>query len=154
MGRLDPEKLTVIFLSGVTPEAPVLSRCYTLTHSDITGHLFLSVGQCYDNSRTCGLYARLMRDEVRAGIVRDGDALALRVYCHVSGGFVFGGARLRYHIFRAELPLALEAIRYGDGAFFGQNPELDEVPLYIHFQSTDTRFHRIEKWGNMGDYRR
>jgi hypothetical protein len=95
-----------------------------------------------------------MRDEVHAELAGDGDELAFRVYCHVSGGFVFGGARMRYKIFQAELPLALEAIRYGDRAFFEQNPELDKVPLYIHFQSTHIRFHRTERWGSMGDYRR
>ena len=153
MGRLNPEKLTVTFLSGVTPESPVVSRCYTLTHSDITGHFFLSVGPCYDTSRTCGFYARMMKDELNAEIVHDGDALSLRAYCHVSGGFVFGGARLRYHIFRAELPLALEAIRYGDREFFERNMELDNAPLYIHFQSANKRFHRIEIWGSIGDYR-
>jgi hypothetical protein len=93
-----------------------------------------------------------MRDEVHAELVRENDTLLFRAYCHVSGGFVFGGARLRYHIFRAELPLALAAIRYGDRAFFELNPELDHVPLYIHFQSTNARFHKIEKWGSMGDY--
>ena len=33
-----------------------------------------------------------MRDEALAEIVDDMNILVLRVYCHVSGGFVFGTA--------------------------------------------------------------
>ena len=44
MERLDPEKLYVVFRPGVTMTEPVLGRKYTLTHSDITAELFLTIG--------------------------------------------------------------------------------------------------------------
>jgi hypothetical protein len=50
-----------------------------------------------------------MRDEVLAELSDDDDNPTFRVYCHVSGGFVFGMAKWRYSIFCHELPLALEA---------------------------------------------
>jgi hypothetical protein len=58
----------------------------------------------------------------------------------------------RYNIFRSELPLVLEAIRYGDRTLFEINTKLDYVPVYIYFQSTKKRFNNIEQWGTMSNY--
>lgn len=44
MERLNPEKLTTTF-SGVTPKNSIIPRKYTLTHSDLTAELFLTVGR-------------------------------------------------------------------------------------------------------------
>ena len=66
MKRLNPEKLHVTYLGGTTPEKLTLPRRYTLTHSDRTGELFLSIGREYDTKQTSRLYTRLMRDEVLA----------------------------------------------------------------------------------------
>ncbi len=57
-------------------------------------------------------------------------------YCHVSGGLVFGRAGWRDAIFRSEMPLALEAIRYGDRTLFPANSRLDRAPILIHFQAS------------------
>jgi len=81
--------------------------------------------------QTSRLYTRLMRDEVLAELTDEGAGFVLRVYCHVSGGFVIGTARWRYNIFQSELPLALEAIRYGDGTLFDNNPHLDDAILNL-----------------------
>jgi hypothetical protein len=153
MERLNPRKLRVTYLTGTTPGKLIVPRRYTLTHSDITGELFLSIGNQYNTPQISKLYTKLMRDEVLAELSDDLDNLIFRVYCYVSGGFVFGMAKWRYSIFRHELPLALEAIRYGDGPLFKQNPQFDEAPVFIHFQSTDSRFNKIENWGTMADYR-
>lgn len=40
-----------------------MPRAYTLTHSDRTGDLFLSIGPKHDEAQVAGLYTRLMRDE-------------------------------------------------------------------------------------------
>ena len=153
MGRLKPEKLKVTHLAGADVEALRVPRRYTLTHSDITGQLFLSIGNQYNTKETSKLYTRLMRDEVLAELIRDHDTTIFNVYCHISGGLIFGGAKWRFSIFCSELPLALEAIRYGDRTLFEQNPELDQSPVYVHFQSTDSRFNKVERWGVMADYR-
>jgi hypothetical protein len=154
MTRLVPEKLHVKYLSGASPEAPVTPRYYTLTHSDSTGDLFLSIGPCYDTEKTTKLYTRLMRDEVLAELKKDSNELSLNVNCHVSGGFVFGRAKWRYSIFCSELSLVLEAIRFGDKAFFDHNPKLDQIQVLVHFKSTNKEFNKTEKWGSLGDYKR
>ena len=153
MQRLNTEKLHVTYLTGTTPELLIVPRRYTLTHSDITGELFLSIGRDYDTKQISRLYTKLMRDEVLAELSDDDDSLAFKVYCHVSGGFVIGTAKWRYNIFRSELPLVLEAIRYGDRYIFEQQPDLDTVPVLIKFRSTDSRFNTVEIWGTMFEYR-
>jgi hypothetical protein len=153
MERLNPEKLHVTYLTGTTPENLVLPRLYTLTHSDRTGELFLTIGSQYDKQQISKLYTRLMRDEVLAELADDGDRLVFKVYCHVSGGFIIGTAKWRYNIFHSELPLVLEAVRYSDRTLFEKNPQLDNTQVLICFQSTDSRFNRVENWGVMADYR-
>ncbi|MFP3879559.1 MAG: staygreen family protein [Dehalococcoidia bacterium] len=153
MERLNPKKLHVVYSADTRPEHMDLPRRYTLTHSDLTGHLFLTIGDDYDRKQISGLYTKFMRDEVLAELVRNDDRLELRVYCHVSGGLVAGRARGRYNIFRSELPLVLEAIRYGDRTLFERHPELDSAPVLVHFESTDSRFDKVEDWGTMLQYR-
>ncbi len=153
MKRLNPEKLHVTYLTGTTPEKLILPRRYTLTHSDKTGNLFLSIGSHYNTKQISNLYTKLMRDEVLAELTSDGNNLLFRIYCHVSGGFVLGRAKWRYNIFQSELPLVLEAIRYGDRTIFEQDPKLDNAQVLIHFQSANGRFNKVEDWGTMGKYR-
>ena len=64
-----------------------------------------------------------------------------------------GTAKWRYKIFQSELPLVLEAIRYGDQVLFEHNPELDNAPVFIHFESNDRRFNKVENWGTMAKYK-
>lgn len=152
MKRLNPNKLQVTYLTGTEPESLTLPRRYTMTHSDITGRLFLSIGSHYNKKQFSDFYTRFMRDEVLAELSHEGDNLLLKVYCHVSGGFVFGTARLRYNIFCRELPLVLEVIRYGDRTLFNHSPKLDNTSILVHFKSTNRRFDKIEDWGTMADY--
>jgi hypothetical protein len=152
MKRLNPRKLHVSYLTDATPGNLILPRRYTLTHSDITGKLFLTINNAYDTKQIAGLYTKLMRDQVLAEFTKE-EGFVFNVYCHVSGGFVFGTAKLRYAIFHHELPLVLKAIRFGDRNLFEKIPNLDKTPVFIHFQSTDNRFNKVENWGTMADYR-
>jgi hypothetical protein len=99
-----------------------------------------------------GLYARLMRDEVLAEWREDQDGPALHVTCHVSGGLVLGTAALRDSFFRKGLPLALEALRYGDRKFFEAHPEMDRAPILVHFRSSRQRYRRLERRCTPADY--
>lgn len=140
-------------LPGVTFEAPIIPRRYTLTHSDSTGDLYLSIGSDYNHKQISGWYTRFMRDEVLAEWKDDAHGTSLHVYCHVSGGFIFGRAGWRESIFRREMPLVLEAIRHGDREFFEANPKLDNAPILVHFQSSKTGHSKIEAWGTPANYR-
>lgn len=154
MSRLRTDKLHVRFDSDILPGGPVVPRRYTLTHSDSTGDLFLTVGPRFDRQQISGFYTRFMRDEVLAEWQQGDDGQAtLHVYCHVSGGLVFGTAAMRYAIFRQELPLVFECFRHGDRQLYAAHPELDEATLLVHFHSKRRRYRRIERWGTPGDYR-
>ena len=55
----DPKKLTVVYLNGAIPlePLPLAARLYTLTHSDLTGQLLLSVGRQYNQGQLSGVQA-------------------------------------------------------------------------------------------------
>jgi hypothetical protein len=153
MSRLHPASLHVQFAAGVAPDGPLTPRRYTLTHSDSTGDLFLTIAAEVDKEQVSGWYTRLMRDEVTAEWQAGEEGPSLHVFCHVSGGLAFGGAAMRDSIFRHELPLVLEAFRFGDGALYESQPELDRAPIWIHFRSTDRRYDKTERWGTPAEYR-
>lgn len=153
MGRLQPEKLHVTFAPDTEPSGPVTPRCYTLTHSDITGDLFLTIGPRFNTKQISGFYTRLMRDEVLAEWEDEEEGPALHVHCHVSGGWAIGPARFRIHIFRRELPLVLEALRHGDQGLYRARPTLDQAPIRVHFHAVQQRYDHVASWGVPGDYR-
>jgi hypothetical protein len=154
MNRLQPEKLHVRLAGGTTADGPVTPRRYTLTHSDTTGELFLTIAPAFDRDQISGWYTRFMRDEVLAEWRADEDGPALHVFCHVSGGLVLGPAGWRYAIFQHELPLVLEAFRYGDAALYAVQPALDGAPVWVHFHARQRRYRRLERWGTQVEYRR
>ncbi len=150
--RLSRDKLHVVYLHGVDEHGPIHPRRYTLTHSDRTGELFLTIGPDYDRGQISGLYTRLMRDEVIAEWRIDENEPSLHVHCHVSGGLVFGRAAWRDRILRREMPLVLEALRCGDRSLYDLHPELDRSTIWVHFHSTSNRHDGIERWGTLQQY--
>jgi hypothetical protein len=152
MTCLKSEKLHVTFMPGLEAGSFEKPRRYTLTHSDATGDLFLSVGPCFNKKQISNLYTRILRDEVLAELTKESGEPLLNVYCHVSGGLVIGGAKWRYGIFCSELALPLEAIRYGDRAFFEANPQLSQTPVHVHFKSNKKEYNKVEEWGTIADY--
>ena len=141
------EKLNVEFI-GVTKTEPIIPRRYTLTHSDITADLYLTIGSDF-------AYYKLnpMRDEVMGEWMENANNYVYYVYLYVDSQFVPWTKAIRDAIFRRELPLALEAIRYGDNDFFNAHPELDYVPIIVYFLSTDPMFNKVENWGTFSDYK-
>lgn len=147
MSRLNPEKLHVEFV-GVTPTKPIIPRRYTLTHSDLTGDLYLTLGPDF-------AYYKItpMRDEVLGEWMINNNGYEYYVYLFVNGQFSSDIKAIRESIFRRELPLALEAIRYGDNSFFEANATLDYAPIIVYFLSTDPNFNKVENWGTFSDYK-
>ena len=115
MSQLDPSKLSIQYTDSVDPDQFSIPRVYTLTHSDFTGDLYLTIGRRVEAKQISGLYTRFMRDEVWAEWISDPEPL-LRVHCHVSGGIVLGSASWRYALLQTHMPMVLEAIRYGDSS--------------------------------------
>lgn len=152
MKHLMPEKLHVRFLQGVTPQGPIVPRRYTLTHSDKTGDLYLTIGPDYDKKQISGLYTLLMRDEALGEWSRVEKGYVLRIYVHVSGGFVIGTAAWRNKILHREMPLVLEAISYAERCLLGNHPELVRTLIQVYFKSNIKKYYVIESWGTVNDY--
>lgn len=147
MSEFKPEKLFVDFKNGITETEPVIPRTYTLTHSDETGDLFLTVGGIYDWDKITTL-----RDEVLAEWVNEDGKYKMKVYVHVDGEKGLKETAIRNEIFRRELPLALTAIRYGDRKFFYENNNLDNAPIIVHFNSMVDDYNKKEDWGTFKQY--
>ena len=150
-------RLHTTFAPGTPVDRLKLPRRYTLTHSDLTGELFLTIGADYDRKQIGGWYTRFMRDEVLAEWVEISkpskrDEFLLQVYCHVSGGFVFGTAGMRYNIFQQHLPMVLETFREAEEELYCQHPELEETPVSVCFAAWQKRYQIEEDWGNIGHY--
>ncbi|MDF2615827.1 MAG: hypothetical protein K0Q47_482 [Sedimentibacter sp.] len=146
MSRLNPEKLYVEFVS-VTPTAPIIPRRYTLTHSDITADLYLTIGLDFAYDKL-----NFMRDEVLGEWLLNNLNYVYYVYLYVDSNSIPAVTAIRDAVFRKELPLALEAIRYGDNEFFNAYPELNYVPIIVYFLSTDPLYNKVENWGTFSDY--
>ena len=127
----------------------IIPRRYTLTHSDETRDLFLTIGNDY----AWATVNTKMRDEVLGEWKQVGDTLYFKVYLYIDQGeYDEQTAAQRNDIFRRELPLALTAIRYGDSALFKQYPSLDQAMLFVHFMSTYPQLARQENWGTFSTY--
>ncbi|OEH92478.1 staygreen family protein [Bacillus solimangrovi] len=150
MTTFDPNKLSVTFFNGVTETMPIFPRYYTLTHSDLTGELFLDVGPSYQVDKI----NVNMRDEVLGHWYTTKECLSFHANVYVSNGeFDKEVSKMRYEIFKRELPLALKAIRYGDRHIFELYPQLDEHSICIFFQSVYPEYQGVENWGRFKDYK-
>lgn len=147
--KLPAHKVHTFFLEGASPVEPVQDRRYTLTHSDRTGHLYVSIGSEYNQSQISGPYTRWMRDEV-LGQWSSHDQLDIHV--HVSGGRVYGRPAMRNRTFIRELPLALRALHYADQYFTVAYPDREEAAVMVHFHSDVEQYDRVEQWGHWKDY--
>ena len=143
-------RLHTSFGSDIERDVLTLPRRYTLTHSDLTGELFLTIARDYDREQVSGWYTRFMRDEVLGEWLREDGEYSLHLYCHVSGGIVFGAAGMRYNIFRQHMPLVLQALREGDGVLYERQPELTGAQVLVHFSAWQKRYRKVEDWGSIG----
>lgn len=152
MSRLQPAKLHVTFREDTSKTKFSLPRKYTLTHSDLSGELFLTIGAEYQKKQILGLYTRLMRDEVLAEWQEDGRSLALHLSCHVSGGLVLGTARWRNDILLQHMGMVIEAFHYGDREAISSHAEMRQAGVFVHFRSSHAKYDRVEDWGSLDSY--
>lgn len=148
MSDFNKEKLVVNFGEGISKKAPIEPRKYTLTHSDETGELFLSIGKCYDYTNITA-----MRDEVLGTWICDLDSnYSLKLEILVDGCGDDKVSERRNKIFRKELPLAIKAIIYGDRAFIEELEFLNESKIKVKFKSRYDKYNVEENWGLVKDY--
>ncbi|BCB03799.1 staygreen family protein [Bacillus sp. KH172YL63] len=150
MSEFKPENLVVTHLPPASSFYPIDNRKYTLTHSDSTGELCLSIGCHFDPSHI----NPAMRDEVKAEWRRDLGQYTLAGTVYVSGGeYDQQLSNVRYMIFKKEIPLALSAIVNGDEGFYTYYPWLLDAPIFICFESVFPQFQQTIYFGTPRQYR-
>lgn len=147
MFEFKPEKLFVDFKNGITNTGSAVPRAYTMTHSDETADLFVTIGSVYDSEKITE-----KRDEVLGEWVKEDGEYKVKVYVHVDGQNGEKETAIRNEIFRREMPLALSAIRYADKEFFKENSTLDKAPITVYFNSIYEKYNKKEDWGVFEQY--
>ncbi|MGL5087205.1 MAG: staygreen family protein [Clostridium sp.] len=147
MFEFKPEKLFVDFKSGTETMEDIIPRVYTMTHSDETAELFVTVGIVYDYEKI-----NESRDEVLAQWVEEYGEYKVKVYVQVDGEKGIKESEIRNEIFRRELPLALTAIRYSDRSFFEKNIHLDSAQIIVNFKSSIDKYNKQENFGTFELY--
>ena len=148
MSKFQPEKLNVSYKDEIRTKTFLFPRKYTLTHSDESGELFLSIGKNYDFDQI----NYNIRDEVLGSWEKD-DKEYLLITLEVDNGDDISNTIKRDKIFRQEIVLALMAIVYGDNLFFENNKELYEAPVRVKFNSKFSEYDTLEDWGMVKDYK-
>lgn len=149
MSNFNPERLSVEYRDGVTATEPIISRHHTLTHSDDTGDLFLTIGTQFAWDKV----NPQLRDEVLGEWKTNGHYWYYNAYVIVNTqNQDFDTAIRRYEVFRRELPLALTAIRYGDRLLFDRYPTLDNGLIIMNFMSTYPQLSKQEMYGTFSSY--
>ena len=142
-----PDKLETTLMSPTTEDGAIEDRKYTLTHSDTTGMMFLTIANEYDyNAINYDL-----RDEILGAWKESDTSYILFFYAYV-GNLSYADALYRYNIFKSHIDSALQAIIYGDRMLLSKYPELLNTPIYIKFDSSIPVFNNYEFYGFVMDY--
>lgn len=137
----------VEYRDNISPTSPLDRRTYTMTHSDDSGDLFVTIGLTYAKDKTGPL-----RDEVYLTWQRLGNKNLLYGEVLIDGEGITSNVKGRYDIFRREMPLALQAIYIADAPLFEAYPELKETPILINFKSTNPMYNKLYSYGTIGEY--
>lgn len=146
MEKFNPNNLWINYrLSNMNQLQP---RRYTLTHSDETAELFLTVGPDFNCEKLSS-----QRDEVIGEWQTDSlGQYYFYIFIHVDNVNGAISSVKRNEIFTRELPLALKAIKHGDPCLFLRYPQFLNAPIYVYFQSQDSSINRTECYGCFNDY--
>ncbi|GAA0783436.1 staygreen family protein [Hathewaya limosa] len=148
MYKFNKDKVNIFYEKGTKDICPIIPRRYTLTHSDKTGDLFITIGS---NFATQNIDLK-QRDEVLAKWAHINDQYIFCVYVLVDNENLKNSAEKRNKIFREELPLAIKGLAYADKELFITYPYLNSSPIYVYFHSTREDLNRIEFSGHFYDF--
>ena len=140
--------VSIKYKDGIGIYSGVDKRKYTLTHSDETGELFLTIGKSYDYENI----KYKLRDEVLGSWEKEKDYYLL-INLELDIDNDINRIIKRNKIFRKYLKLALNSIVYGDKLFFECNKELYEADIVVNFNSKFNEYNLVENVGKIKDYK-
>lgn len=149
MKELNEDKIFIEYRDNISPTNPLLPRRYTLTHSDETGDLFVTIGTDYAYDKTSSL-----RDEVYAEWEETIEGYQYTVYVFLDGANQVNveESKRRNEVFRRELPYALRTLAYANKELVSRNKKLLDIPIMINFISSYEEYNTIEYFGSFRDY--
>ncbi|MCD5324923.1 MULTISPECIES: staygreen family protein [Pontibacillus] len=144
-----PFKLYTQYRPDIEHFTPFSERTYTLTHSDQTGDLFLTVSKEFATDQT-----NEMRDEVFGWWTQPKNNQV-----QFQGSVLVGtedipetAQQIRYQIFMREMSTALKGIFYGERWLLETYPFLKESPIWIQFRSNLPQYSGNIYFGTVKDY--
>ncbi len=147
MKEFHPQKVFVQYRDCMQPTGSVEGRKYTITHSDATADLFVTIADCYAEDRVSR-----MRDEVRlAWEFHNGKPVLMGSVLIDERGMTENSC-MRSQIFYREMPMALKALRWADRFLFCEDPCLDGAQVWIHFISCNPALDKSYDFGTIGSY--
>lgn len=142
------DKLKISIIEPITPTSPILGRKYTLTHSDLTGDMFLTIGPTYDYKAI----NKELRDElIGKWILDDNKNYNLIFYAYIND-LDFKNAKKKSDSFKYHLQMAIKAVIFGDKDLFLYNKHLINAPIYVNFVSVFLELTYIQSYGHVNDY--
>lgn len=147
MKNVNPRKVFAQYRDCIEPYEPVLTRKYTITHSDVSAEMFVFIASNYACDKVTAVH-----DDVKIAWEKGEKGLILKGVVDVDGKQA-AMAKIRNKIFLNEIPLALQALRWADRFLFRKSPELDKTPIFIHFKSDSPEFNKIYSLGLIGYYK-
>lgn len=145
--KFNPDKLETTFVDPITPYTPIKGRKYTLTHSDETGMMFLTIANEYNYSAI----NKDLRDELLGTWKTYDGSYGLFLYAYVGDSDYFSSL-IKYGAFKYHMILALQAIIYGDKELLKEYPQLTNSPICIKFDSSMPIFDNYEFYGYVKNY--
>lgn len=148
MKKMDSSRVHGELRDRVSPVSPILGRKYTVTHSDETGELFVTIGRQFADDKIGELRDEvlLVFENTETGTVLLGEVL-------VSDEEMNFAPERRNEIFLREMPKALQAVRIADARLYQAKPELDFITILIWFRSDDPKYNKLYDFGQMKEYR-
>lgn len=145
--KFNPDKLQTTFVYPITMYGPIKGRKYTLTHSDKTGMMFLTIANVYNYSAI----NQDLRDELLGTWSTYNGSYGLFLYAYVGNSDYFSSL-FKYGAFKSHMKLALQAIIYGDRELLEEYPDLTNSPIYLKFDSSIPIFDNYEFYGYVKNY--
>lgn len=145
--NFNPDNLETTFIEPVTPYNPIENRKYTLTHSDDTKMLFLTVANKYNYEEI----NQKLRDELLGTWKKHENSYALIFYAYVGEENILNSL-VKYKSFKYHMELAIKAVMFGDREFLKKNPDLMNCPVFVKFDSSISSFDNYEFYGFVKDY--
>jgi len=149
MSTFESSRVSVEFRDHVTLASPIYNRTYTITHSDDTGELFVTIGKDYAYDKV-----EELRDEVLVKIKQIDGQLMFYGTVLINDEGEDRNLEIRNEIFLRELPLAMEALKEADRAFFEQHPMTLDLPVCVWFQSTEEKYNKFYNFGTLRDMKK